>query len=102
MYLGEAIKKAEYGDKIARTGWNGKGMYVFDFYCSALKMKETEDFVSEFYDVSELGDIIQVGMDDDHMYPLQDFLVLKTVNDKCVPWIPSQEDQFAEDWIVIE
>jgi Protein of unknown function (DUF2829). len=29
------------------------------------------------------------------------YLYLRTIHGNLVPWIPSQEDLFAEDWLIV-
>lgn len=78
MSFGLAIEAAKKGMKIARKGWNGKGIYVF----LAKNVKYFEDFLA----------IDTHGLQTDN-----------AAAPKCiVPWFPSQTDMLADDWMVIE
>jgi hypothetical protein len=100
MNFGEVIKGVNTGKKAQRKGWNGKGMYIFDFYHSTLKLKEDSDFEEERYDVSELQGIIEVGTDE--TFKLENFVLLKTAGNTCIPWNASQADMLADDWEFID
>ena len=76
MKFEEILGSVKTGSKIARKGWNGKGMYIT---------------------LIPAGNAMYQG------YNMQDCLGLKTAKGVMQPgWIPSQDDLFAEDWEVIE
>lgn len=85
MNFGLAIEAAKMGKRIARRGWNGKGMYVFlvhgmDFHTGA--------------DLSEL---------DDQDVEVLDCLVMRTATGAfCPGWLASQTDMLADDWYIVE
>ena len=79
MTFGLAIEAAKKGLKIARKGWNGKGMFVF--HCCST------------------GWTILFGNTTD--YKNQPTLMMKTAQDMYVPWLASQTDMLAEDWEVV-
>ena len=80
MDFGEAIKALKEGKKVARKGWNGKGMYLY------------------LADGELLTDAIG-----DYSFPFVDSVVMKTADDKyCIGWLASQTDMLAEDWQVVE
>ncbi|MCE5169423.1 DUF2829 domain-containing protein [Paenibacillus profundus] len=70
MNFGQAIELLKDRKRVARAGWNGKGMYL---------------------GLCEGG-----GWRDSHR--TQDFIYMKTANDTIVPWLASQTDMLAEDW----
>lgn len=78
--FGDAVTLAkESGQKIARKGWNGKGMWLM--YAAGGTWKDTGNLVQ--------GD-------------LQPFLVMYTADKKFVPWLASQTDMLAKDWCTVE
>lgn len=85
MNFGLAIEAAKMGKRIARRGWNGKGMYVFlvhgmDFHTAA--------------DLSEL---------DDQDVEVLDCLMMRTATGAfCPGWLASQTDMLADDWYIVE
>lgn len=80
MDFGMAIAAMKLGNKVARKGWNGKGMWLM------LVPADLADKVAFQY--AALDALPWIGM--------------KTADDKFVPWLASQTDMLAEDWVVIE
>lgn len=71
--FGEAIKYLKRGIKVARKGWNGKGMYIE--CCN--------------------------GKDHDFSI-IEPFLLIKNVKNSFNTWVPSISDLLAEDWMFID
>lgn len=80
LNFGDAVHMLKLGKKVARSGWNGKGMWLG-------LHKEGGAFIRE-----ECGTEITYA----------DYIVMKTADNKLVPWLASQSDVLAEDWRVIE
>ena len=80
MNFGQAIEAMKAGKKVARAGWNGKGMWL-------RLVKNTWAINFE---------------DDGCQFENFPYIVMKTVDEKIVPWLASQTDMLAEDWTVIE
>jgi hypothetical protein len=73
MDFSEAFRRAKQGSKVARLGWNGKGLFVqAQFPDENSKMGNPYLYI----DATALGG---------------------TLN----PWIPSQTDLFADDWTLV-
>lgn len=84
MDFGSAIMNAKAGHRIARRGWNGKGMYVFI----------AED--PEFHTAADLSEFKDTGAE------VSNFLVLRTAQGTLQPgWLATQSDILAEDWYVV-
>lgn len=85
MTFGDALEAMKDGQRVARKGWNGKGMYVFLAY--------EPDFVTDA-DISAFDQMeVEVG----------DMLVMKTAQNTFQPgWLASQADMLAEDWYIVE
>ena len=79
LTFGEVLPKLKSGKKVARAGWNGKGMW--------LTLVDTG-----YYDVgcSVVGEINL----------LLPWIGMKTADNKFVPWLASQTDVLAEDWCI--
>ena len=73
MTFGLAIEALKAGKRVARAGWNGKGMYI--------EMTQARDF-----QFSEL---------------LPHF-VIKNVNNSFSTWVPSINDCLSTDWMIVE
>lgn len=79
MTFGLATEAMKAGLRVARTGWNGKGMWLG-------LHQEGGEFVRE-----ECGTTLTY----------RDYIVMKTVDDQLVPWTASQSDVLADDWLVV-
>ena len=81
MDFGEAIKALKEGKKVARSGWNGKGMFLF----------------------LAKGENLTACICTDDMPSCTDSICMKTAqNTIVVGWLASQTDMLADDWIIIE
>ena len=95
--FGEAIKYLQRGFKVARKGWNGKGMYLFyvpgrKYYICDGKLERMAAGVDEYVEMRD-------------PLPKPDYLpyiAMKTADNKCVPWLASQTDMLAADWCFVE
>ena len=78
MQFGAALALAKIGHHIAREGWNGKGMFVFHVATWNFTDGRTDNF------------------------PLLPFIAMKTATNEVVPWLASQTDILANDWIDLD
>jgi hypothetical protein len=85
MTFGLAVEAVKKGMKIARKGWNGKGMYVYYVPGGDYKT-QTEVAKKEFGETA-------------HYNP---YLAIKTVTGAISTWVPSINDTLAEDWEVLK
>ncbi|UVX30689.1 hypothetical protein PF628_gp33 [Klebsiella phage VLCpiS11a] len=79
--FGEAVAQLNAGVKVARSGWNGKGMFLF------LVSGNSWDFTTDVEGVDGLDTL--------------PFVCMKTADGKLVPWLASQTDIIATDWVVV-
>lgn len=87
MNFGEAIKHLKTGKKLARSGWNGKGMFLI-YVAGTKDAKLTEG--SAYY---------RVGLKEVDINPHID---MYTANGTMQPgWLASQSDLLAEDWEIV-
>lgn len=85
--IGWAIQQMRDGKKVARAGWNGKGMFLY--YVPAGNYPAKTDVAKK-----EWGE--------NGLVPYQPYIAMKTVQGTVVPWLASQTDILAEDWTVID
>lgn len=95
MSFGHAIEAMKQGAKVARAGWNGKGMWIaLTNTPVACRSVPADNFWSKHgrdFAMSQ-GGYAQV---------LPCF-IMKTADDKILQgWLASQTDMLAEDWIVL-
>lgn len=87
MNFGEALAALKAGKRVARAGWNGKGMFLFLVPGSTFKVSR-----------APLLGIYPEGTSIDYCPHID----MKTADGKVVPWLASQTDVLAEDWSVLE
>ena len=85
MNFGEALEKVKAGYAISRTGWNGKGQYVY-----LISARDLQVGLMSGYGEYE-GEPI-----------FTDTLAIRTTHNQIqVGWLASQSDMLAEDWRVV-
>ena len=70
--FGKAIEEMKAGKRVARAGWNGKGMFV------------------------------TLQKPDEHSKMRKPYIYMSPVDGELVPWVASQSDMLAEDWFIVE
>lgn len=103
MNFGEAIQALEEGKLVSRSGWNGKGLFVFMQVPATIgmdivpKMQSLPPAVKEeFARRSESGDSNLQSI----CYYNQ--LALVSPNNMISGWSPSTSDALAIDWTLYE
>ena len=81
MNFGQALEELKMGKKVARKGWNGKGIYL------ELQVPDEHSKMTLPY-----------------IYIVTNGLVTDNPNAPkgIVPWLASQTDMLSEDWIIVE
>ena len=73
MDFGDVVKKMkDRGGRFARAGWNGKNMYI------------------------------ELQRPDAHSKMSLPYIFIRTVQGDLVPWLASQTDMLADDWMEVE
>jgi hypothetical protein len=85
--FGAAMLLVKRGAKIARAGWNGKGMFVYLVPAASYPV-QTGAAKSHFGEGS--------------MVPYNAYLALKGVDETVSTWAPSCSDALADDWQLVE
>jgi hypothetical protein len=89
MNFGEALDALLRGLKVARSGWNGRGMWLVLVPGSTITVSEGRP----------LGDAAPELVGQQVQY--RPHLDMKTVDGEIVPWVASQSDLLATDWFVL-
>ena len=71
MHIHEAIEAMRDGKRVARTNWNGKNQYL------------------------------ELQTPDEHSKMTLPYIYITTVQGDRVPWLASQTDILANDWLVV-
>lgn len=83
MNFGEALALLKAGARVARAGWNGKGMFLFLVPGSTFTVNR-----APLLGIYPEGTEIQYHAHID----------MKTAQGYVVPWLASQADMLSEDW----
>lgn len=90
MNFGQALEAVKQGKKIARNGWNGKGLcvvyqkgYPEGIHCNAQTAAAW-------------------GLQEGDLFRCEPYLQISTVDDSHAMWVPSIRDCLAEDWEVVD
>ena len=87
LSFGHALCALKSGQKVARSGWNGKGKFLFLVPGSVFQVNR-----KPLLGIYPEGTEIQYHA---HIY-------IKTADGMVVPWLASQTDVLADDWMVLE
>lgn len=81
-----ALRLLKDGKRVARSGWNGKGMWLA--YVSGAMWG--------------IGGIAPYDTPGAAHIDHAPFIAMKTADNKFVPWLASQTDVLAGDWSLVE
>lgn len=87
MNFGHALQCLKDGKKVARARWNGKGMFLFLVNGSTFQVNR-----------APLLGIYPEGTTINY----RPHIDMKTVDGEIVPWVASQSDLMAGDWLLVE
>lgn len=95
LTFGEAIEALKAGKRVAREGWNGKGLFVFQQVPSEIaaevvpRMQSLPDAVKDEF--ARRGGSIRYS----------DQLALVKLDNSISGWAPSTPDSLATDWMIL-
>lgn len=85
--FGGALELLKSGKKVARSGWNGKGMFLFLVPGSTFKVNRPP-LLGIYPEGTEINYCPHIDM--------------RTADGKIVPWLASQTDVLADDWMIVD
>jgi hypothetical protein len=88
--FGQALDALKDGERVARSGWNGKGMFV-------VHQKGYPDGIEINANTAEA-----TGIPQGTVCRFRPYLMMKSVDNDFVPWVASQTDLLAEDWTILD
>ena len=98
LTFGEALELLKAGERVARAGWNGKGMWLrlVEPYAPHpdTVAGRTEGVRTNPYFKAADNNAEAAGT----MLP---WIGMKTADNMFVPWLASQTDMLAEDWVEV-
>ena len=91
MTFGGAIAALKQGKKVARAGWNGKGMWLWLKEGTMVKSEWCHDPALKDIAVKNGGEIEALGT-----------ICMKTADNKILSgWLASQTDVLSHDWMIV-
>lgn len=86
LNFGGALTALKLGKKVARAGWNGKGMFVYLVPAGAY---------------APCTEVAKSLVNDEGLVEYNPYFAIKTVSGTVSTWVPSVNDCLAEDWHVV-
>ncbi len=93
MNFRKAIEALKRGEKVAREGWNGKGMFLFFLPAGTIPKAAIHD--------PKLREVLE-GNGKDSFEALASIRMMTADGKILTGWLASQTDMLAEDWVIIE
>jgi hypothetical protein len=87
LTFGYALVALKAGNRVARAGWNGKGMFAY--LVPANSYPAQTGAAKAFFG-------------DGGLVPYNAYLALKGADDTVSTWAPSGSDALAEDWLIVD
>ncbi|HEY6861680.1 MAG TPA: DUF2829 domain-containing protein [Pseudolabrys sp.] len=94
MDFGDAIRALKEGKKVARSGWNGKGMWL-----SLSGLDGARNIPASGFWSKNNADFAEANGGSVWVLPC---ITMKTVGDEILMgWLASQTDMLSEDWEIV-
>ena len=88
--IGWAVREMRYhGGKVARAGWNGRGMFL-------VFQKGYPDGIPINANTAQA-----TGIPQGTVCKFLPYIMMRTVSGDLVPWLCSQTDLLATDWVLV-
>lgn len=96
MNFGSAIQAMQNGNRVSRSGWNGKNMFIYKTVGNTV----SKDFIPKF---ASLPPVVKKFLEErgtDVVF--QPSFTMYTAAGEMQPgWLASQSDMQAEDWDIV-
>lgn len=97
LNFGQALEAAKQGHRIARAGWNGKGMFVglnkgSSEFLSPTRTEHIEGISEKHFELGDTGTVTR----------LPNLNMRAASGSTGTGWLASQTDLLAEDWIDLD
>ena len=90
--FGQAIEALKQGKRVARKGWNGKGMFLFLLPAGTIPTKAILD--------PALREVIESEIGGETFEALGSIRMFTSDKKILTGWLASQTDILSEDWII--
>lgn len=99
MDFGDALRALKAGEKVARAGWNGKGMWL-SLSCEGGSLARARSIPAQAF-WSENNR--RYAEDNGGYATVLPCITMKTATGEILMgWLASQTDMLAEDWTIVE
>lgn len=105
--FGQAIEALKEGKRVARQGWNGKGMFIFERSADELeysfieKVKSLPQSVKDFLRNKALS--TEGSLSDLPKVKFGSYLCMYAADGSVVNgWLASQTDMLSNDWCILD
>ena len=98
MDFGLALKELKNGNKVAREGWNGKGMFVV----KQIPCKLEGLLINRIQSLPESAKKLLFQQEGVPVLEYTNQMLIINSSGRADSWVPSSSDVFAEDWMVVE
>lgn len=88
MNFGHALEMMKRGEAVSRSGWNGKGMFLYLVPAPEQGYPAQTGVAKRFFGEGAL-------------VPYGPYIAMKTADGTVVPWLCSQTDALSDDWGVV-
>ncbi len=89
MNFGQALEVLKAGQKVARTGWNGKAMWLCLMPATTIPEALVNGRTRVFWPTGDL--------------PVGAYIVMRTAQGTWQPgWLASQPDMLSDDWELVQ
>lgn len=95
MTFGDAIEQLKLGNLVARSGWNGKGMYILKQIPAQIGL----DIIPKMQSLPQAAKDNLIERHQPISYTNQ--MLIVNSDGRADSWVPSSSDCFAEDWYVV-
>jgi len=103
LTFGQAVEALKEGKMIARAGWNGKGMFVFQRPADVLSSEILPNVKSLPQKVKDYFAENKNPTGEAYGITFTAYLCMKAADGSIVNgWLASQTDMLAEDWNIVE
>jgi hypothetical protein len=102
MNFGSAIEHIKNGGRAARSGWNGKGMFIFLNKGNFDFSPKDGDPDGEITHIEEIKSSLFESGDTGTTTLLPNINMRAATGSTVTGWLASQTDILAEDWVIVE
>lgn len=95
MTFGQALEKLKEGYKVARYGWNGKGMFIYLVNGTKVHYDKLRNEAAKHLEVDKRLNEGKTAIINSH-------IDMKAADGSIVVgWLASQTDMLSEDWVLV-